>query len=249
MATIKRNIANALGWALKASIVPRGTLATMFEKEHLKRFLTEFKVDCVFDIGANDGQYAEMLREIGYLGPIVSFEPIPELAKRIREKAERDPNWYAEEIALDESEHTASFNVMQSSQFSSLKAPSHAETTRFENENQVAYALEVHTALLSTYFDRYQAKLGFGRPFLKMDTQGNDLAVARGAGARLASFVGLQSELAIKRIYASAADYRATLDFYHDAGFELSAFVPNNLGHFPVLIEIDCIMFNGKLVS
>jgi FkbM family methyltransferase len=249
MATIKRSIANALGWALNASIVRRGTLATMFEKEHLKRFVTELKVDCVFDVGANDGQYAEMLREIGFLGPIISFEPIPELAKQIRERAQRDVNWYAEEIALDDSEHTASFNVMQSSQFSSLKTPSHAETTRFEKENSIAYALEIKTALLSSYFDRYQAQLGFQRPFLKMDTQGNDLAVARGAGSRLSSFVGLQSELAIKRIYASADDYRTALDFYHDAGFELSAFVPNNLGHFPVLIEIDCIMFNSKLVS
>jgi hypothetical protein len=42
-------------------------------------------------------------------------------------------------------------------------------------------------------------------------------------------------------------DYRVALDFYQAAGFELSAFVPNNFGHFPELVEMDCIMFNRRL--
>ena len=44
-----------------------------------------------------------------------------------------------------------------------------------------------------------------------------------GAGARLNEFVGLQSELAIKRIYANAPSYNETLKFYQDNGFILSA--------------------------
>jgi len=54
--------------------------------------------------------------------------------------------------------------------------------------------------------------------------------------------VGLQSELAIKKIYESSVDFRDALTFYQSLGFELSALVPNNAGYFPVLIEIDCIM-------
>jgi hypothetical protein len=51
-------------------------MALLFEEEHLRRFLRHFEVDCVFDVGANSGQYATMVRErAGYLGPIVSFEP------------------------------------------------------------------------------------------------------------------------------------------------------------------------------
>ncbi len=46
-----------------------------------------------------------------------------------------------------------------------------------------------------------------------MDTQGNDLAVARGAGDRLSRFVGLQSELAIKKIYERQPDFIESLQF------------------------------------
>jgi hypothetical protein len=79
-----------------------------------------------------------------------------------------------------------------------------------------------------------------------LDSQGNDFDIAVGAGARLNEFVGLQSELAIKRIYANAPSYNETLKFYQDNGFILSALVPNNEGHFPYLIETDCIMFRKK---
>ena len=58
------------------------------EIEHLKRVLERFSVDCVFDVGANDGQYATQLRKkVGYKGLIISFEPIPESAQIIREKS------------------------------------------------------------------------------------------------------------------------------------------------------------------
>ncbi len=248
MASIKRRIANALSRALDVSIVRKGRVAPLFEVEHLKRFFHEFAVDCVFDVGANAGQYAEGLRELGYAGAIVSFEPIPALAALLREKSRLDDRWFVEDVALDDAVRSVTFNVMESSQFSSLKAPSQDETDRLSDHNVVAQRLELTTALLSSYFARYKTNLAFQRPFLKMDTQGNDLAVARGAGRHLAEFVGLQSELAVKRIYAASDDYRTALDFYQTAGFELSAFVPNNDGHFPVLIEMDCIMFNRNAV-
>ena len=80
-----------------------------------------------------------------------------------------------------------------------------------------------------------------------MDTQGHDIEVALGAGKLLSEFIGIQSELAIKRIYADAPTYDEALKFYADRGFVLSAFVPNNAGHFPYLIETDCIMFRDDL--
>jgi FkbM family methyltransferase len=244
----KQIFANAISKAINASIIPRGEVAFFFEKEHLQRFLTDFQIDCVFDVGANEGQYAEKLREIGFRGSIISFEPIPALASMLRRKASRDRRWIIEEILLDETVHDVAFNVMIDSQFSSLKAPSHVETDLFTQMNVVARSINLTTARLVELFDKYQNQLGFSRPFLKMDTQGNDLAVARGACDRLHRFVGLQSELAIKKIYQEQADYREAIDFYIAAGFELSAFVPNNLGHFPTLIEIDCIMYNAQLI-
>jgi hypothetical protein len=110
--------------------------------------------------------------------------------------------------------------------------------------NKVLSTVEVETSTVAKQFEIYQARLGFKRPFIKMDTQGHDLEVAKGAGDTLREFVGLQSELAIQRIYANAPSYQESLAYYESQGFVLSALVPNNEGHFPDLIEIDCIMYN-----
>jgi hypothetical protein len=73
--------------------------------------------------------------------------------------------------------------------------------------------------------------------------------VARGAGESIREFVGLQTELAIQRLYAGTPRYDEALDFYREYGFVLSALVPNNEGTFPYLIETDCIMFRADAIS
>ena len=216
----------------------------LFEEHHLKRFLHHFEVDCVFDVGANLGQYAMMLRErAGYVGPIVSFEPNPDIAAKLRESARRDNNWFVEQIALGASDDRRNFNVTTSDQMSSFHQPQTIETDLFRAETIIAETIEIKVSTLAIELEKYRVRLGFRRPFLKMDTQGHDVDVAMGAGDKLRDFVGLQSELAIKRIYAGTPNYIEALTFYSDSGFALSAFVPNNVGHFPYLIETDCIMF------
>lgn len=234
----------AVGDALGLHIVRKGRAARLLEQDLLTQFLREFAVDCVFDVGANVGQYASLLRRIGFRGFIISFEPIPNLAKQLRLAAAKDRRWFVEALALDESEGDVVFNVMAAQTLSSLKRPSHSETSLFEGENVVVEAIPIRTSRLEKLFDTHQKKLGFQRPFLKMDTQGSDLAVARGAGDRLQRFVGLQSELSIKRIYEHQSDYRESIDFFESAGFVLSGFFPNTYGYFPDLIETDCIMYN-----
>lgn len=242
--SLKRTAADTMERVLGVRIVRPGGVATVFEEEHLRRFFEHFHVDCVFDVGANGGQYATMLRErAGYRGFVVSFEPIPQLARELRELARNDPRWFIEEAALDRVMGTAHFNVSAVSQFSSLHKGAFTEVDLFQKDVAVVQQIEVTTTTVAHELAKYRDRLGFKHPFLKMDTQGHDLAVAEGAGPALREFVGLQSELAIKRIYDGAPSYEEALQFYAAHGFELSAFVPNNTGHFPRLIEIDCIMY------
>ena len=46
-----------------------------FDELRLKKLLEFKKIDFVIDVGANEGRYGKMLREIGYKGKIISFEP------------------------------------------------------------------------------------------------------------------------------------------------------------------------------
>ena len=81
---------------------------------------------------------------------------------------------------------------------------------------------------------------------LKARYPGHDTAIVEGAGDIMAEFVGLQSELAVQKVYSDIPDFRESIRLYESLGFDLSAFVPNNAGHFPILIETDCIMLNRR---
>lgn len=230
-------------------IVEQRLLHTLFEQVQLKKFIDHFAVDCVFDVGANVGQFATLLRKkVGYRGPIVSFEPIPECADRLRSLAAGDNLWKIEQVALAERQGRTTFNIMAENEFSSLSSPDHSSINIFRDSNKVERRIDVERGTLDTYFDKYQTMFGFRRPYLKMDTQGNDLRVVAGAGDRLLNFCGLQSELAVVPLYGGAPDYVRAIEHYESLGFRLSAFVPNNGGHFPRLVEIDCIMFNEKFL-
>jgi FkbM family methyltransferase len=229
--------------AMNLRVMDQRHLYKYWEQQHLLRLINHYRVDCIFDIGANHGQYASMLRHtLGYKGLIFSFEPNPAAAESVRKLASGDPKWMVEEMAVSVEDGEQTFNVMVDSQFSSLSQPRHDETDLFQSWNQIETSIVVKTETLSTVYHRLLNKFGFSRPFLKMDTQGYDVDIVKNAGSALNQFVGLQSELSVKMIYSDSVDFRDALSIYEKHGFELSAFVPNNGGHFPQLVEIDCIM-------
>jgi FkbM family methyltransferase len=251
MASAKRKIADKVGRIFGVSIMRpavmqqtiSGNLQKAVEQYNLSRFLRHFEVDCVFDVGANAGQYTEMLRtKCDYRGPIISFEPIHDLANALRQKASNQSDWFIEETVLSEKSGPITFNIMASDQLSSIKKPQ-GEDEQFEGAMAVTSAATLEATTLESHFEKYQMKLGFKRPFLKMDTQGSDLDVARGAGSRLKKFVGLQSELSFNPLYANAPTAFEAIAFYRSQGFELTALIANNGGYFPRLFEMDCICY------
>jgi hypothetical protein len=137
---------------------------------------------------------------------------------------------------------------MAGTQFSSLHAPSIAGTNHLAYLNKVTDQITVTTETLNELCPELQSRFGFARPYLKMDTQGHDKEVVRGGLRVIKSFVGLQSELAITKLYEEAPDFAESLAFYSSLGFKLSALVPNNEGHFPDLLEIDCIMYRPGIL-
>lgn len=240
---IKHRLHGLLSFLKNARLIHRGQLYQYWEQEHLRRFFRAYDIDCVFDVGANHGQYAQMIRQhAGFRGTIISFEPNPEAAAILRKAASGDSKWIVIEQALSTENGTARFNVMAESQFSSLSEPSQADTAMFADKNKVSGVVTATTETLSTAFLRLQAELGFKRPFLKLDTQGFDVKIIDSSPDILDRFIGLQSELAIKKLYAHSVDFRDAITAYERHGFVLSCFVPNNAGHFPLLVETDCIM-------
>lgn len=224
-------------------------LYAVWQEEHLARLFELLKVDCVFDVGANRGQFVTMLRErVGYQGLIFSFEPIPELAALLRESSQADPDWHIEELAISEDDGQTPFNVMEVSEFSSVGTPSHEDSGLFRSLNAVQESIVVPTETLATAWKRLQQQHGFSRPFLKLDTQGLDVSIVAASADMLRNFVAVQSELAIKRLYEESVDFRQALDVYERCGFSPAMFLGMNPDHFPLMVEADCLLVRNDLL-
>lgn len=83
-------------------------------------FIEDREIDVVMDVGANVGQFGESLRDGGYRGRIVSFEPIEAPFQTLSRKAAADGNWEAHHCGLGAVSGTAALNVSELSVFSSI---------------------------------------------------------------------------------------------------------------------------------
>jgi len=233
------NLATSLGYQL----TPHWRLATHPQATYLNQLLRWLDIDCVFDVGANTGQYRDFLRRnVEYDGTIVSFEPIPEHVELLRERARTDKKWHIEGYALGSTNGEAAFNVMAGSQFSSFLEPDHSSTKEFSTMNVVQRQVTVQVRALESVLPELQRRLGFSALYLKLDTQGYDMEVAKGAGAAMRAVRGLQTEASVTPLYTGAPDYCAAIGTFRSLGFELSGLFPNNPHHFPRLHEFDCHM-------
>ena len=113
--------------------------------------------------------------------------------------------------------------------------------------NKVHESVTVNTKTLEAAYIELKSSHHFKNPYLKLDTQGFDVSIITSSSTVLNEFVAIQSELAVKKLYQHSIDFREAITIYQQYGFTLSAFVPNNAGHFPTLVETDCIMVNESL--
>lgn len=204
--------------------------------------LARHRIDLVLDVGANVGQYARGLRAAGYAGRIVSFEPQSAAHAALAEAAAGDPGWtVAPRMAVGDADGEITINLSAASDMSSA-LPFTAETERhFASDRFVGS----ETAPLRRLDALWPELVGPGaRVFLKSDTQGYDLAVLRGAGARLDAIAGIQVEASLHPVYQGQPDYRAVLDLLLPAGFALMQVVPGYFSrHHGRMLECDFVLF------
>ena len=208
---------------------------------HLRALLRKYRVNCVLDVGANHGQYGRRLRRLGYRGHIVSFEPVPEMFARLKASASRDPRWTAHPYALGREEGTIAMRVVPGT-LSSVLAPTAFGADRYERLREPTTE-EVPVRRLDAVLDEVTAHVPAPRVFLKLDTQGFDVEAFAGLGERARELVGMQSEVALVRIYEGMPRMPEALERYEGAGFEITALYPVSR-HVETgrVLEFDCVM-------
>lgn len=208
---------------------------------YLRRLFALLDIDLVIDVGGNLGQYASLLRDRAhYRGALITVEPIPAMAQALQHRFANDPRWGLAAYALGEQPGRAVLNVMQSPQLSSLLEPSNAATDRLKGFNRVQERVEVEVSTLDQLLREHPLAQGASSIYLKLDVQGYELQVLRGAEDALSRIAALQAEASVIPLYAGVPRYHELMREIDTMGFQLSFIPAHNYTQIPDMIDFDC---------
>jgi FkbM family methyltransferase len=172
----------------------------------------------VIDIGANEGQYATRLRSAGFDGLIVSFGPGSAAFTQLRRNAARDAGWTCHRLALGDRDGSATLNVADDTEGSSLLQVEPREVRNSPGSRFVS-SESVPIAKLDSVLPKLA--LPSAPTYLKLDTQGTELAILRGASRALLGAQFVEAELSLVKLYEGGALFDEVIAFLDERGFGL----------------------------
>jgi len=222
--------------SLYVSRTPPDTLGS-----YLTQVFDRLGINCVLDIGAHFGEYGRFLRGIGFAGLIISVEPVEASWEKLSRYAETDRSWIVHHLALGPDEGLGELNLTEGSDFASFLGPNDYARAEFPDSSRVVGHQQVAVRRLDRLFDECTSGLANPRVYLKLDTQGYDLEVLKGADGCLDRIVALQSEVSVKPIYQGQPSLTDALAQLHHLGFEVGGLYPVTRDREGRVVEFDCV--------
>ena len=240
-----KNLIDALSLKLGYKILPVWRFDLYNQTELLSRLIETHKINLVIDVGANTGQFASYLRtHVGYKNRIISFEPISDNYKKIVKLTENDSFWSVFCYALGAEETNKSFNIMKEDQFSSFLHPTTKNIDSFVDNNIIDRTETISLRKLDNVLNELDLINSKSNIYLKLDTQGYDLEVIKGAQNSLSRISILQTELSVINIYDDMPKMNYVIDKLRDIGFEIAGLFPISTDKNYRVIEFDGIFVN-----
>jgi FkbM family methyltransferase len=193
------------------------------------------QVDVVVDVGANAGQYGEMLRELGFAGRLISLEPVAEAYAELQRRATADGAWEAICVAVSDVDGEITLNVTGDSRSSSVLP----RNERFADK--AGWAPKESRSVTARRLDGLVEELlrPGERAYLKLDIQGYERTVLDGAGDALARFDALELELSVTPLYEGQPSLTEMLPLLARHGFRPVSMEPILLDDDGLLMELD----------
>jgi FkbM family methyltransferase len=233
---------NSVSRKMGLQVIPERRMEKYFFVKRVQRIISEYQVDCIVDVGANQGQYRDFLRdEVHYDGLIISFEPDPDCFAVLSTRQEMDDKWVILNYALGQEVKKLDFNIMKSSVFNSFLEPDSSETQLFSTSNSILKTIKIEAKRLDEMIVKLKADHQFNNIYLKIDTQGFDLEVFEGASGCLDQIRAVQTEVSVLPIYKHMPSFDSSLKLFRSKGFEVSALYSLGEDRFPHAVEFDCI--------
>ncbi|MFZ1948324.1 MAG: FkbM family methyltransferase [bacterium] len=203
------------------------------------KLLKSFGISTVLDVGANAGQYGRLLRDVGYRGRIISFEPLSSAYGVLKSVAARDGAWQALNIALGEEDGGATINIARNSLSSSIlpMTPVHEVASP---ESKYVGREEVEVRRLDSLIEQLRPdRQGM---LLKLDAQGYEKKIIEGAEKSLALIDTVEVELSLVPLYEGQALLSEVCEMLFSRGYQWVSIEPvftdSATGR---LLQIDCM--------
>ena len=185
-----------------------------------QEILNRHSITAVLDVGAHVGEYGINLRRHGYRGRIVSFEPLSFAYEQLAEVAESDPAWSTFNYAIGDEDTSSTLNVAENSASSSFLPIMKTHQNAVPSSRYVSSST-CEIRRLDSISDTIRDK--GDRLFMKVDVQGYESAVLRGASELLSSLFALEIELSLKPLYEGQPLFMELLGELNEV-FEVVAF-------------------------
>lgn len=166
----------------------------------IRAIMNATNINCVLDVGANVGQFGRFLRDEGFSGTLISFEPIASVYSELSRAIEKEPDWYCRRAALGELDGSAEINVSKNYVSSSLLTAKAWSISVEEGIEEFEKQL-VPLHRLETIWPDLPIPLPNASIMLKIDVQGLELQVLRGLGDRIGEIALFLLEASLVPVY------------------------------------------------
>ncbi len=231
-----------LSTAVMRGLARRGLAVQRHPAWRRQAALAEHRIDVVLDVGAARGGYARELRDFGYQGRIVSFEPIAAAYADLVAAAAGDQNWTCVNTALGSTPGKQMINIATNSDSSSLLPMADEHRAAAPHVGYVGQE-EIAVARLDDVASEHLSP--DSRLFLKIDTQGFEREVLAGGGTTLEACAGLQLELSFVPLYSGGMLVDEAISFAYDHGFRMVALAQGFTNPSGAMLQADGVFFRA----
>lgn len=205
---------------IKWVLYKKGYTIVNVDEQYLEKILKNLDFSIVFDVGANEGQFARSLRYHGYTGRILSFEPTSKAHKELAFNAKFDSKWEVyTRVALGSENSVAYINIAGNSGLSSSLLPMKKAHTSAAPSSAFIGSEEVPVLALDDIYEAYIKN--HDRILLKLDVQGYEEEVLRGAKSFIGRVQAIKIELSTASLYEGDKDFKYYIALLSGQGFEL----------------------------
>jgi FkbM family methyltransferase len=187
------------------------------------------------DVGAFKGDFFEVLRKEKDLASVVLVEPQKDLFEELKQKYGNDTSIELNNRLLSDKEEEMDFFIYEKKATSSILPISKSVEQELQMQGSEKIQMKSCTLdqLVAGKFDRID--------LLKIDVQGAELSILKGAAETLKRTNQIWIEVSFRPIYTGSAVFNDIYSFLNDNGFILKTILEGYRSNEHELLQADCL--------